>query len=174
MAWPTQKLVTALREAGAVRRCHATPWHGEYNIATHSYNAVNLLLMLHPNPSMELVKAILWHDVPERWLGDLPAPAKWSNGEFAKLYESMERKVEWVIGTYVHLTASERVWLHAVDKIELLLSAKEQLASGNQAAAQYVAALLGWFKTAVMPQSCTDFVNEHRYERLPDVVPTES
>ena len=69
--------VLAAREGGNVLRCHTVPHHGQYSVGKHSYDALSLLLLLHPNPSMNLVKATLWHDCAERFVGDMPAPAKW-------------------------------------------------------------------------------------------------
>lgn len=170
-----QELVRALREAGNVRRCHTMVWLGPtYTVGAHSYHALNLLLVLHPNPPLNLIKAVMWHDVPERWLGDVPAPAKWADGEFAKTYERLERRVHKWLGTRYSLSAEERMWLQAVDKMELLFAAKEQVMLGNQNANAIIGALAQWFSRTPIPDPCAQFVNDHKAGRHHDGIPGEA
>jgi len=124
--------VTATREAGDVRRCHIVPHHGQYNVAQHSYGAMSLLLLLHPNPSLDLIKAVQWHDCAERWLGDIPAPAKWTSSELGRVYEQAEEKVLKVLGLLPSLGREETNWLKAVDTLDLWLWCREEEAMGNE------------------------------------------
>lgn len=124
--------VTATREAGTVRRCHIVPHHGQYNVAQHSYGAMSLLLLLHPNPSLNLIKAVQWHDCAERWLGDIPAPAKWTHTELGQVYEKAEQKVLNVLGLLPDLETEEINWLKAVDTLDLWLWCREEEAMGNE------------------------------------------
>lgn len=130
---PLLTRLAATREAGTVRRCHIVPHHGQYNIAQHSYGAVSLLLLLHPNPSLTLIKAVQWHDVAERWLGDIPAPAKWTHTELGEAYERAEEELLKRLGLFGELTDLEVAWLKAVDTLELWLWCREEEALGNTA-----------------------------------------
>lgn len=130
---PLLTRLAATREAGTVRRCHIVPHHGQYNIAQHSYGAVSLLLLLHPNPSLTLIKAVQWHDVAERWLGDIPAPAKWTHTELGEAYERAEEELLKRLGLFAQLTDPEQAWLKAVDTLELWLWCREEEALGNAA-----------------------------------------
>ena len=130
---PLLTRLAATREAGTVRRCHIVPHHGQYNIAQHSYGAVSLLLLLHPNPSLTLIKAVQWHDVAERWLGDIPAPAKWTHTELGEAYERAEEELLKRLGLFGELTDLEVAWLKAVDTLELWLWCREEEALGNAA-----------------------------------------
>ena len=130
---PLLTRLAATREAGTVRRCHIVPHHGQYNIAQHSYGAVSLLLLLHPNPSLTLIKAVQWHDVAERWLGDIPAPAKWTHAELGEAYERAEEELLKCLGLFGELTDLEVAWLKAVDTLELWLWCREEEALGNAA-----------------------------------------
>lgn len=130
---PLLTRLAATREAGTVRRCHIVPHHGQYNIAQHSYGAVSLLLLLHPKPSLKLIKAVQWHDVAERWLGDVPAPAKWDNTELGEVYERAETELLKRLGLFPELTELEQAWLKAVDTLELWLWCREEEALGNAA-----------------------------------------
>lgn len=124
--------IRATREAGTVRRCHIVPHHGQYNIAQHSYGAVSLLLLLHPDPSLNLIKAVQWHDVGERWLGDMPAPAKFCNPELGAIYEATEEQLLKSLQLLPELTEEETSWLKAVDTLELLLWCREESSLGNK------------------------------------------
>lgn len=124
--------LAATREGGAVRRCHIVPHHGQYNVAQHTYGAVSLLLLLHPEPSVDLIKAVQWHDVGERWLGDMPAPAKWENPALGEVYEAAEEEILDRLGLMPDLTEEDRRWLKAVDTLELWLWCREEEALGNE------------------------------------------
>jgi 5'-deoxynucleotidase YfbR-like HD superfamily hydrolase len=166
-------LVTKLREGSAVERAHTLPHHGSYSVGKHSYDATMLLFALHPSPTMELVKAVMSHDLGERWCGDVPAPTKWSDGELAKRLGSLEKRCLAHLGYDISLTAEDVQWLNAVDKLELLLWAKEQIALGNQNAGCVVGNLLAWFKASIkqMPLPVREFIANHKWSRTPDVLP---
>lgn len=150
--------LTATREAGTVRRCHVVPHHGQYNVAQHSYGAVSLLLLLHPSPSLDLVKAVQWHDVAERWLGDLPAPAKWAHPELRQSYEAAEEKILQALGFSVELTEWDLRWLCAVDTLELWLWCREEEALGNS-------------RVVPMREACEKTIEDHtRASSLPEPV----
>lgn len=122
----------ATREGGGVRRCHIIPGNSQYNVAQHTYGAVSLLLLLHPDPSVDLIKAVQWHDVAERWLGDLPATAKWENPTLGKVYEAAEDHIlDRLDLTPDRMTLEDTQWLRAVDTLELWLWCREEEALGN-------------------------------------------
>lgn len=127
--------ILAMREGGEVNRCHATPRHRPYNNASHSYGVVSLILILHPDPSKRLIEAALWHDSAERWVGDLPAPAKMSSPELAKHYEREEASIlnHFQIPAVWQLTPDEQEWLKNCDTLELWLWCREEIHSGNRA-----------------------------------------
>lgn len=165
-----------LREAGNVERCHVIPHLGSYTVGKHSYDALSLLLVLypHPGPSQVLIKAMLWHDVPERWTGDLPAPVKWASGELAKSLQGIENRCYKAACIPMNeLDPAERQWLDAVDKIELLLWAKEQLFLGNGNAATVIGCLARYFQDneARMPKECVEFLKQHQHTRTADAIP---
>lgn len=165
------KRIAVLREGGCVQRAHTMPHHGEYTVGKHSFDAVNLLFVLHPDPPMHLVKAVLWHDIGERWTGDVPATAKWSDGELAKRLDMLESRCLKAAGLEQTLSPEERLWLRAVDRIELLLWAKEQLAMGNLNANAIIGNLASWFKRTAIPVQCKNFVENHKWGRTPDELP---
>jgi len=132
----TDLRIQAAREGGAVSRYHAGLALRPYNVAMHSYNAVSLLMLLHPNPSPNLIKAVLWHDVGERWIGDTPRTAMWMDAEFGEMYERLEKRILDKLELFSSLDPYELKWLKAVDTLELWLWTREELALGNQTVQQ--------------------------------------
>lgn len=125
--------ILAVREGGQTIRAHIMPYVGTYNVAIHSFNALNLLLQLYPGgePPLRLIKAVQWHDVAERWTGDVPKTAKMASKELKMLLGSLEIKINLKLGIQILLTDEEEDWLHAVDLLELFIWSKEQLYMGN-------------------------------------------
>lgn len=162
-------LIKAAREGGHVRRCHTVPHHGEYSVGKHSYDALSMLMILHPNPSMNLVKAVLWHDCAERFVGDMPAPAKWLNPSLEAQYEAAEVEAQQASGLVIpELTEEEQNWLDAVDRAELLLWTYDQMFLGNYHCQQFLTATTGWFEANQhrVPEPVLDFVANFRWTRL--------
>ncbi len=166
-------LATALREASFVTRCHTMPHHGSYPNGLHCHNMLNLLLILWPgDPPMNLIRAIQFHDVPERWTGDMPAPVKRNMKGLAEL----ESHVFSVLGIGYSLSEFEQQWLKALDKVELLLWCKDQAAMGNTLVTQMIMKLAVWFgekeKLDEIPEPVLQFTTEHVWSRLDDNLPT--
>lgn len=132
--------IMAVREGGQTQRCHTFPHSSLYNVAVHSFNAASLLLLLYPKgqPSLNLIKAVLWHDVPERWTGDVPSPAKWASPLLKKIMDNLEQRIfeKLELATiFKELTPEELNWLTAVDLLELYIWSREQEMFGNPNAA---------------------------------------
>lgn len=70
-----QERVKFLREASDVQRLHVIRTIGEYSNGHHSFNMLAMLRLLFPDAPIELIWAILEHDIPERLIGDVPSPA---------------------------------------------------------------------------------------------------
>jgi 5'-deoxynucleotidase YfbR-like HD superfamily hydrolase len=129
---PALARVKAIREGGRVARFHTLPMPERQSVAAHSWGVATLILALHPNPSINLIKAALWHDVAEGATGDVPASAK---RRWPKINEAMldaEADVEVLVGLAVALTAEEATWLRCCDLLELALTSLDQLRLGNR------------------------------------------
>lgn len=124
----------SLRASFLVKRWHVMPTIREQTVGEHSGQAVQLLLMLHPDPSMSLVKALLWHDTSERVVGDVPAPAKRAHPEFCKFYEAYEERIQREMhpSTIVELMPSDHRWLKAIDVLELVLHMGDEILLGSK------------------------------------------
>jgi len=75
-------LLKAFR-AGFVRRWHTNPdlAHTNDRIDAHSGRVARIILMMHPDPSVALLRAALIHDDGESVVGDIPAIFKNSMGK---------------------------------------------------------------------------------------------
>lgn len=106
--------------AGEVRRWHANPAmarHVQTN-ADHQGRCVQLLLLLHPSPSLELLRAVALHDVGEV-MGDLPRPVKVANPAVAAGHAMIEKAArERMCGDDPFLTEEEFCWFLLVDQLE--------------------------------------------------------
>lgn len=130
-----------LREAAVVERMHTEPHVGSYTVGLHSYNALNLILVLNPAPSPSLIRAIMWHDAAERLTGDIPAPIKWKRPALKAMLSELEQQIDAHYGLVQNLSTEDWRWLKAVDGLELWLWCDDQVRRGNQDA-RYTRTLL--------------------------------
>lgn len=120
------------REAGYVRRCHTVRTNSNYTVGQHSYDAVSLLFCLHPDPSVNLIKFLLWHDAAERWMGDMPNPCKKTFQDLKKLYTRRENACLNELKVSVDLDLEELKWVHAIDALEAWLWTEDEILLGNK------------------------------------------
>lgn len=170
---PTTERIRFLREAAAVTRCHTfgAPDPAQ-TVGLHSHNALNLLLVLHPEPSLNLIKAVQWHDAPERYTGDIAAPAKWASEKLTDAIFEIEMQIHEYFGTAVELAQDELLWLFTVDKLDLLLMAQERLALGDIRFMQMQVEAAAWFASHKIPVQVNRFLGAWvPGSRLMDKVP---
>ncbi len=167
--------VLAVREGGQTKRCHTFPHSGSYDVATHSFNALSLLLLLYPGtPSVALITAVLWHDVPERWTGDVPAPAKWASpvlkAELDKLETLIFQRLQ-IHECFEELGEEELDWLTAVDLLELFIWSAEQKVNGNHAADGMIDRIVELFddRAEKIPKEVRNFLMEFKWSRAPEL-----
>lgn len=171
-------LIRRLREGGHVQRCHVL-YHRDhgYTDGKHSFDAASLLLVLHPCPPIHLIKMVLWHDVGERYVGDLPASAKWASAMLSAAYEALERQVlesHFVMKPLLEaMTKWDWQWLKALDAVEFYLWCEDQLAAGNrhvEMAWRNITEALETMRPN-MPTPVQTFYDQHRkegWQRMPE------
>lgn len=115
--------LVALYRSGAVRRYHtnvAMAHLGQTN-ADHQGRCVQLLLALHPAPSVALIRAVALHDVGEAVVGDLPALFKRSAPDFAACHAEIEAGARIAIlgaDPLDGLTERDHRWMKLIDGLE--------------------------------------------------------
>lgn len=149
-----------MREGGQLQRCHGTPHHGEYSVAEHSWQAAMLLRMLHPSAPPELIWAVMFHDVAERFTGDVPHPAKTECRALRDALQLAEERHMRVLGLHETLTEEEQQWVRAVDILELYLWCLDQEDLGNKNVVPMARTITAWFERhrAVVPEPVLAFL----------------
>lgn len=165
------------REAADVSRFHINVIHGEYSVGHHSFNMLTMLRLLYPDPPIELVWAVIEHDMPERLTGDIPAPAKWFNiVDNIKLAQLEQEINEMIFGeAYEHsLSAEGTAWLKGLDLLELYLFCKDQLMLGNSNLITVHDRIEKFFESnlSLFAPELIDFyyyVKDYDWSRMPDL-----
>jgi 5'-deoxynucleotidase YfbR-like HD superfamily hydrolase len=124
------------REAGAVRRYHAVRTIKEESVAEHSFNVVNLILILTEGAaSRALILAGLTHDMGEYATGDIPSQVKKALPEDVR-WDIQKLETDAVLRIHPNLTgglsADEEYLLHLCDNLDGLLKCIDELKMGNQ------------------------------------------
>lgn len=133
---PLQRLI-AIRTGGEVERCHSVRHQGSYRVDSHTWGVLVLLYVLWPGDFGRLSPCVLFHDVPEAWVGDIPAPVKRYNGAVKEAIFKMEGRIMKMLRLPwdEELVAEDRAKIKACDQLELYLWACEQVHGGNAHAA---------------------------------------
>jgi len=100
-------------------------------VASHSWGVASILLDLWPDSSNNLIRAALWHDVAELHTGDIPAPIKWENKEFAHACDKIEKRVQKQLHLFKQLDSVEKTKLKIADLLELMWYCLEEIELGN-------------------------------------------
>ncbi len=106
--------------AAVVNRWHAHPSHrlrdsGDRTDGHHG-RCVQLLLLLHPNPDVELIRRVAFHDTTETGLGDVSGHAKRQNPELRAMLRRIESEKAMRLGLPEHLDHDP--WLALVDMLD--------------------------------------------------------
>lgn len=160
--------ILSLRASGLVKRWHTAPTLHQQTVSEHSGQAVSLLLLLHPDPSVNLIKGMLWHDSSERHVGDVPSPVRRAEPDFARMYEQievafMEEIHSTAFNAIVRLTPLEMTWLKAIDVLELFLYCHDEVALGNTHFVAIEKRARGYLLSSEAPSEIIDFINRHQH-----------
>lgn len=120
-------LLRAFR-AGFVQRWHTNPELSRTNdrVDGHSGRVARIILMLHPDPSVSLLRAALIHDDGECAVGDMKAPFKGKYPVIADALEELEyieRSEIWG-GSTDHPMQNDGRWLKFADRLDAYMWAK--------------------------------------------------
>ncbi len=138
-------------QAGCVKRCHTVPSSEYQTTGLHSWGVAIIILNAHPNPSLQLIKAALQHDMAELWLGDVPATAKWRFSELSEAYKKAEVIIERENNLAVELTDIEYMWLKAADILELAYWCELQRSMGSLLYKDIFGRCVNWLDNHIIP-----------------------
>lgn len=127
--------IKALREGGQVTRCHTYgQYHGTYDVAQHTFNMMSMAAVLYDGLEEDLwllMEHIMWHDIPERWTGDVPHPAKHT---FPELNAALKKADTTILKRLGRLTPADpdfQLWITWLDLLEVCMWARDQVQRGN-------------------------------------------
>lgn len=126
------------RLGGKVERCHAVPHQGSYSNAAHMWGVAMLMHYLWPEDFPRLAIHCIAHDVPEGWVGDVPATVTNHCNTVREALAVMEHAICEDLGlpNEAELEPEDHAKLKACDRLELYLWCVEQLTLGNVYAAE--------------------------------------
>ena len=150
----TLERITAIRTGGGVERCHGIRHQGSYSVAAHTWGILTLIYALWPGDFPRLAASVLFHDVPEAWTGDIPAPTKRYNGAVRAAIASMEDTIlaRLKLPNVDDLCLHDLARVKAADRLELYFWAKEQQAEGNRHAETVLRELDTFFAEEPLPE----------------------
>lgn len=122
-----------LRNAAMTVRCHTVRTLKPQTLAEHSYHVAMLCWKLcDREPSAELLKAAMFHDLAESRTGDIPATAKWESAMLREALQLMEDNFESEHHLYCSLTPKEMLVLKWADALELAWHCVDEMRMGNR------------------------------------------
>lgn len=134
-----------LIHAGRSKRYHTEVIAGQ-TIAEHSWYVTMLCMMLHPNPSLKLLKAALVHDLAEHRTADVPAPVKWARPELGDMIRQLEEDQLKAWDLHQELCEEDQRFLKAVDLLECIVYGSVEIRLGNTFAADMVVRAVNYLK----------------------------
>lgn len=126
----SRNLLEYLYSSGGTRRYHNRPKVNQ-NVKEHSWGVALIIITLHPNPSVNLLKAATLHDCSETKYGDFLSPGKVAFPELRELDKKCNdlfwKDISDHEGMYYpELNEEEQLWLDFADRYECYLFAKEE------------------------------------------------
>ncbi len=154
--------VIAIRTGGGVERCHGILHRGGYNVAAHTWGVLALLYTLWPEDFKRLAASVMFHDVPEAWAGDIPAPIKRYSPQVKNACDDLESEILIRLGlpNCDDLLALDRAKIKACDYLELYLWAREEMAAGNTHASCVARELERYFVETPLPPAARALYEE--------------
>ena len=157
-----------IRAGGAVERCHGIPHAGSYDNGSHQWGVAMLMWILWPEDFARLVIYCLTHDVPEAWVGDIPATTKRYDPGVRGGVERLERAISYDLGLPYENDLSPDDWakLKACDSLELYIWCVEQANLGNINVRDIITQLERFFEHRPLPPRAAEFHAAISHNRL--------
>lgn len=138
--------------AAQVRRYHTVDHVGAgQSIADHSWGVAVLVDQICESmtyrASADLYRAALYHDVAERWTGDVPATTKWDHPDLKDALDKIENNYEKRVGIVADLDEDEKKILKTADMLELCFWSVRQLRMGNKNFGVIFSRGIAWLST---------------------------
>ena len=128
----TDRLALVL-SGGSVRRYHQDGSVHPQSVSDHTWRALIILLHFWPEISRQVLLAMIYHDVAERYIGDIPATVKLNSPEISNTLNDMEVEFTQFLNLPMKrdLSPTDYHRLKCADYIELCITCRVQ--SGRRA-----------------------------------------
>jgi 5'-deoxynucleotidase YfbR-like HD superfamily hydrolase len=125
----------SLRYAGLVKRYHTWPVIREQTVAEHTWHVLRIYDQIFGLPSLNAIRAVIYHDVGEVKTGDAPFPVKRENSDMKAAYDRVEAihrsKLLDGVDPEDSTTVDEHRYLKICDLLEMWEYGVEERAKGN-------------------------------------------
>lgn len=112
-----------IMRSGYITRWHSNPdlSHIRENLAEHHCRVAQILLALHPDPTVTLIDAALHHDCGEILTGDVPGPFKAAHPVTAEVLRCANFSAAQDLGISPAITPEDRAWIKFADMLSAWL-----------------------------------------------------
>lgn len=153
------------RDAGGVKRYHVKRTHRTQTVAEHTFGMLMLVkqvlekTVVSDFDKSRIYEAVLHHDLPELFTGDIPAPIKRAHPQLGPLMNTIE---EGLAPLYLdaHLGPWDAALIKWADRMELVLWCLEEIRMGNTFLEQTAQRGLGWILASVVPECALELTEE--------------
>lgn len=161
------------RSGGRVERCHGLAHFGSYSNANHQWGVAMLMHYLWPDDFPRLALACLSHDVPEAWVGDIPAPTcRYMPGLKEGLNEAEGNINKSLLLPAEHeLDALDHAKLKCCDRLEFWMWCREQELFGNQFCGEGLKEIERFFQEVPLLPEAQELYEELRHR---DLIPIQA
>lgn len=106
-----------IMRSGYVTRWHSNPdlAHIRETLAEHHARVAQIILALHPAPTLALIDAALHHDCGEMLTGDVPGPFKMAHPVTAAVMRRIEMAAIDAMNIELNITPTDRAWIKFAD-----------------------------------------------------------
>lgn len=152
--------IRQIRSGGTVERCHAIPHFGSYNNAAHQWGVAQLMHSFWPEDFQRLAAICLFHDVPERWVGDIPSPVMRQVPGVKEGVALVEKVITEDLGlpSEHELDPDDLAKVKACDRIEFLLWCYDQARMGNREVQEGIAEVNRYLRENPPPEPARSFL----------------
>jgi hypothetical protein len=122
---------------GNTKRWHAEDIIGEQRVSAHTWGMTAIYLILCTEPSVDVLRALVFHDAPEPFSGDIPWFARKAHKGAASADAEISERWFAAVGTGGnpaphYWTNEEYWWIKTLDAAEAYFFSKMQIAMGNR------------------------------------------
>lgn len=160
LANPALKCLRFLEASARTKRWHTEPTLHTQSVGEHTYSVMQLILVLDPAASRNLLIAALRHDTAERKFGDVPGPTKRMAGVKDR-FDAMEDAFMAGLGLDLpELTPGEARLLKLCDMLEGAMFCAFELRRGNRELQEAFHTYLSWIEQVAQSNSSAAIYNQ--------------